>query len=37
MYLRYYRLSKTSLDNSLKSAALEHLFTVNMLNGPKHL
>ena len=37
MYYRNYRLSKTWLENSLKSAFLEHHSTVNMLNGLKHL
>ena len=37
MYLGYYGLSKTCLDHSLKSAASEHPFSVNVLNCPKHL
>ena len=28
---------KTWVDHSLKSAFLEHPFSVNMLKGPKHL
>ena len=32
-----YRLSKTWLDHSPKSAVLEHPSIVNMLKGPKHL
>ena len=37
MYFSNYRLSKTWLYHSLKSAVLEHPFTVNMLKGPKDL
>ena len=37
MHFRNYRLSKTWLERSLKSAVSEHLSTVNMLKGPKHL
>ena len=37
MYCRNYRLPKTWLDHSLKSAISEHPSSVNMLNGPKHL
>ena len=37
MYFRNYRLSKTRLVNSLKSAVPEHPSTVNMLKGSKHL
>ena len=36
MYFRNYRLSKTWLDQSLKSAVLENPPTVNMLKGPRH-
>ena len=34
MYFRNYRLSKTRLVNSLKSAVPEHPSTVNMLKVP---
>ena len=37
MYFPNFRLSKTWLDNSLKSVVLQHPSTVNMLNRPKHL
>ena len=37
MYFRNYRLSKTRLDDSLKSAVSELPSTVNMLKGPKQL
>ena len=37
MYFRYYRLSKTWLHHSLKCVVSEHLVTVKMLKGPKHL
>ena len=37
MYFRNFRLSKTCIDHSLKSAASEHPLTVNMLKGPKNL
>ena len=37
MYFQYYRLSKTWLDHSLKSAVSELPLTVNKLEGPKHL
>ena len=37
MYCRNYRLPKTWLYHSLKSAIPEHPSSVNMLNGPKHL
>ena len=37
MYFRNYRLSKTWLDHSLKSAVSEHNSLVNMLKGLKHL
>ena len=37
MYFRNYRLSKTWLDQSLKSAVSEHPLIVNMLKSPKHL
>ena len=37
MYFRSYRLSKTWLDHSLKSAVSEHPLIVNMLKSPKHL
>ena len=36
MYLRNYRLQKTWLLKCLKSPVSEHLWTVNMLKGPKH-
>ena len=36
MYSRNYRLSKTLLGHSLKSAVSEHSSTVNMLKGQKH-
>ena len=36
MYFRNYRLSKTWLDQSLKSVVLENPPTVNMLKSPKH-
>ena len=37
MYFRNYRLSKTWLDQSLKSTISGDPLTVNMLKGPKHL
>ena len=37
MYFQNYRLSKTWLDHSVKSAVPEHPSTVNMLKVPKHL
>ena len=37
MYFPNSRLSKTWLDNSLKSAVSEHPLTVNILKGLKHL
>ena len=37
MYFWYYKLSKTWLDNSLKSVVSEHPLTVNKLKGPKYL
>ena len=36
MYFRNYRLQKTHLDICLKSAALQHLLTSNMVNAPEH-
>ena len=37
MYFGNYRLSKTWLDNYLKSVVQEHPSTVNMLKDSKHL
>ena len=37
MYFRNYKLSKTSLDHTLKTAVSKHLLTVNMLKDPKSL
>ena len=37
MYCRNYRLWKSWLDHSLKSAVSEHAFTVNMGKRPKCL
>ena len=37
MYFLNYRLSKTWLDLSVENAVSEHLSTVNMLTGPKHI
>ena len=36
MYLRNYRLQKAWLLKYIKSHESEHLWTVNMLKGPKH-
>ena len=37
MYFQNYRVSKTWLENSLKSTISELLLRVNMLKGPTHL
>ena len=37
MYFGNYKMSKTCLDYSLKSAVSEDPLTLNMLNGPKQL
>ena len=37
MYFRYYRLSKSWLEHSLKSTVPEHPLKVNMLKDPKYL